>query len=77
MPIRKLVDLMEGTDISRNIFPIIILREAMEGEHHREKHVAGPLLDCTYLHLQMNPHNPTTQMSLRISLINMSGITTH
>jgi hypothetical protein len=31
MPTRKLVDLMEGTGISRNIFPIIILRESMEG----------------------------------------------
>jgi hypothetical protein len=44
---RKLVDLMEGIDISRNIFPIIIMREFMEGEHHRDKQVARPLLDRT------------------------------
>jgi hypothetical protein len=34
MPIRKLVDLMDGTGISRNTFPIIIMREAMEGKKH-------------------------------------------
>ena len=60
MPTRKLVDLMEGTGTSRNIFPIIILREAMEGEHYRDKPVAGLLLGRTYPHSQMNPHNPTT-----------------
>jgi len=35
MQIEKPMDLMEGIDISRNMSHIIILREAMEGEHHR------------------------------------------
>jgi hypothetical protein len=73
---RETVDLMVGTDISRNMCSIIILREAMEGEHHRDRQVAGPLLDRTCLHSWMNSHSPTTQMSLRISLISMSGSTT-
>ena len=60
MPTRKLVDLMEGIGINKNIFPIIILREVMEGEHHRDRQVVGLLLGCTYPHSQMNPHNPTT-----------------
>jgi len=77
MPTRKLVDLMEGIGTSRSIFPIIILREAMEGENHRDKQVAGPLLDHNYLHLQMNPQSPTTQMSLMIILTNIQGSTAH
>ena len=77
MPTWKLVDLVEGVYNNMNIFPIIILREAMEGEHHRDRQVAGPLLDRTYPHSQMNPHNPTIHMSLMISLINISRSTTH
>jgi hypothetical protein len=73
---RSQVDLMEGIDIDMNMFPIIIMREAMEGEHHRDRQVARPLLGRTCLHFWMNNHNPTTQMSLRISLISMSGNTT-
>jgi hypothetical protein len=54
---RKLVDLMEGTGIIQSTSPIIILREAMEGEHHMDRQVAGLLLDHTCPHSQMSPHN--------------------
>ena len=37
MPTEKLVDLMAGIDISKNMFPTIILGEAMEGEHQRDR----------------------------------------
>ena len=58
MPTGKLVDLMARIDISRSMFPIIILRDkAMEGEHHRDRHTAGPLIGLIYLHFWMNKQN--------------------
>ena len=41
MPTGKLVDLMAGIDISKSMFPIIILRDkAMEEVHHRDIHTS-------------------------------------
>jgi hypothetical protein len=50
MLIGKPMNLMVGTDINKNMFSIIIRREAMEGENHKDEQVAGPLLDRTFLH---------------------------
>ena len=43
MQTQRLVDHMEGIGNIRSIFHIIILRDrAMEEEHHRDRHTAGP-----------------------------------
>ena len=74
----RLVDLMEGIDINRSIFPIIILRDRpMEEVHHRDRHTAGPPIGPIYLRSWMNRHSQTTKTKLRTILISMSGNITH
>jgi len=74
----KLVDLMARIDISRSMFPIIILRDkAMEEVHHRDRHIAGPLIGLIYLHFWMNRHNQNSKTKLRTILYSMSGNITH
>jgi hypothetical protein len=78
MPTEKLVDLMEGINISRIMFPIIILKgRAMEEVHHRERHTAGPLIDPIYLRFWMNKHNQNSKTKWRTVLHSMSGNITH
>jgi hypothetical protein len=78
MQTERLVDLMEGIDISRSTSPIITLRDkTMEEGHHRDRHIEGPPIGPIYPHSWMNRHNQTTKMKLRTISINMSRNITH
>jgi hypothetical protein len=78
MPTWKLVDLMAGTDTNRIMFLIIILRDkAMEGEHHRDEHTLGPLIDPIYLRFWMNKHNHNSKTKWRTIFHSMLENITH